>query len=140
MVLKLFSILLFLLLLFSCQETSTKPIINFADVVFEPDSSDTNKIFIRDYTLKDWDVTHAVKKYGFVPERFQYGLGPFAIRPILEPNFLSPEDPDFGSVDGDAIVIGVVLNGIVRAYPLSILSRHEIVDEQLASTYVAVGY
>ena len=131
---------LVLLLIFSCQETSTKSNGEPAEVIFEPDSSDTTKIFIRDKTGKKWDITHAVNKYGFVPKRFQFGLGPFAILPILEPQFLSPEDPGYRSVGENEPVIGVDLNGIARAYPLSILRGHEIVDEKFASTYVAVGY
>ena len=132
--------LLLILLIISCQETSTKSNGEPAEVIFEPDSLDTTKIFIRDKTGKKWDITHAVNKYGFDPKRFQFGLGPFAIPPILEPKFLSPEDPAFGSVNGDALVIGAVLNGIARAYPLYILGSHEIVDENFGATHVAVGY
>ena len=124
----------------SCTETSTKPQLESAEVIFEPDSSDSNRIFIRDRTGKEWDITHAVNKYGFDPKRFQYGLGPFAIQPILEPKYLSPEDPAYPSVRESESVIGVELNGIVRAYPLSILGGHEIVDEKFDSTYVAVAY
>jgi hypothetical protein len=136
----IFSLLFLVLLMNSCTETSTKPQLESAEVIFEPDSSDSNRIFIRDRTGKEWDVTHAVNKYGFDPKRFQFGLGPFAIQPILEPKFLSPEDPDFGSVNGDVIVIGAKLNGMARAYPLYILGSHEIVDEQFGPTHVAVGY
>ena len=137
------SIFLFFLLVLltnSCTETSTKPPPISSEVIFEPDSSDTNRIFIRDRTGKEWDVTHAVNKYGFDPDRFQYGLGPFAIKPLLEPEFLSPEDPDFGTINGDVLVIGAVLNGSARAYPLYILGGHEIVDERFGATFVAVGY
>jgi len=127
------------LLVNSCTETNTKPPFESAEVIFEPDSSDTNRIFIRDRTGKEWDVTHAVNKYGFDPERFQYGLGPFAIQPILEPKFLSPGDPGYDVVD-NTVVIGAVINRSARAYPLFILGRHEIVDEKFGTTHVAVGY
>jgi len=132
--------LLVILLIISCQETNTTSNNEPAEVIFEPDSSDTTKIYIRDYTGKKWDITHAVNKYGFIPERFQYGLGPLAILPILEPQFLSPEDSGYGSVKENESVIGVVLNGIARAYPLSLLRGHEIVDENFSTTYVAVGF
>jgi hypothetical protein len=140
MILKILSILPLLLLVISCQETGTNSTNDFAEVIFEPDTSDTNKIFIRDRTGKEWDVTHAVNEYDFDAKRFQYGLGPFAIQPILDPQFLSPKDPDFDSVNENELVIGTVINGVARAYPLSILRSHEIVDEKFNRTYVAVGY
>jgi hypothetical protein len=143
MILKILSLLPLLLLIISCRETGTNSTNDFAEVIFEPDTSDSsesNKIFIRDRTGKEWDVTHAVNEYGFEADRFQYGLGPFAIQPILDPQFLSPNDPGFDSVNENELVIGTVLNGIARAYPLSILRSHEIVDEKFDRTYVAVGY
>ena len=146
MLLKILSILPLLLLIISCRETSTIPNIEDATVIVYPDTSDTtdtsdsSRIFIIDRTGKEWDVTHAVNEYDFDPEQFQYGLGPFAIRPILEPNLLSPDDPGYPSANESERVIGTVINGIARAYPLSILRRHEVVDEQLGPTYVAVAY
>ena len=55
-------------------------------------------------------------------------------------SFLSPEDSGYGSVRENESVIGVVIDGNARAYPLSILREHEIVDENFSTTYVAVGY
>jgi len=140
MLLKILSILPLLLLILSCRETGSSSSAEFAEVVFKPDTSDSGRIFIRDYTGKEWDVTHAVENYGFEADKFQYGLGPYAIRPILEPKFLSPGDLGYDSVDEHEIVIGTVINDDARAYPLSILSRHEIANEKFDRTYVAVGY
>ena len=91
-------------------------------------------------TGKKWDVTHAVERYGFNPEQFKWGLGPFAIKPILEPKFLSPGDAGYNSIDEDELIIGTIIDGITRAYPLSVLIRYEIVDEKFDRTHVAVGY
>jgi hypothetical protein len=132
--------LLVILLIISCQETTTKSSGESPEVIFEPDSSDTTKILIRDNTGKKWDITHAVNEYGFDPEGFQFGAGPFAIKPILQPQFMSPGDLGYDSVDQNDPVIGVSLFGNVRAYPLKILRGHEIVDEKFDSTHVAVGY
>jgi len=131
---------LVLLLIISCQETNTQTDGEPTEVIFEPDSSDSNRILIRDRTGKKWDITHAVNAYGFDPKRFQHGLGPFAITPIRDPRFLSPGDSGYDSVDENEIVIGVFLYGIVKAYPLKILKSHEIVDEKFALSHVAVGY
>ena len=116
---KILSFLPIILLILSCRETGTTPNPDdFADVIFTPDTSDSGRIFIRDYTGKEWDVTHAVNEYGFKAERFQFGLGPFAIRPILDPEFISSEDPEFIQINENELVIGTVINGEARAYPL----------------------
>jgi len=101
---------------------------------------DDSKIFIEDRTGKNWDVTHAVSHYGFVPEDFQFGLGPFAIRPILDPEMLERGELGYPSDNNESLVIGTMLNGDTRAYPLDVLGSHEVADEQFDSTYVAVAY
>ena len=140
MVIKFLSILPLLLLVLSCRETGTSSDLNFGTVKVTTDTSDSGKIYIIDYVGKEWDVTHAVNEYGFDPKLFRHGLGPLAIRPILEPRFVAPGDPGYPSVDNSDRVIGTVINDIVRAYPLVILSSHEIVDEKFGPTYVAVAY
>jgi len=45
-------------------------------------------VILVDRTGKEWDVTTAVHKYGFKLEHFEYGLGPFAIRPIIDGDML----------------------------------------------------
>ena len=140
MILKVLSILPLLLLILSCREIGSTTELDFGTVKVTTDTSDSGKIFIIDYVGKEWDVTHAVHEYGFDPEVFRHGLGPLAIRPILEPKFVAPGDPDYPSVEDSDRVIGTVINDIVRAYPLAILAKHEIVDEKFGPTYVAVGY
>ncbi len=141
MVLKLLSILPLLILVLSCRETFTTSAIDFDKVKFSPDTSaDSGRVFIVDNTGKEWDVTHAVDEYDFDPERFQYGSGPYAIRPILKPIMASPGDQYYLSDNESEKVIGTVINEMARAYPLSILVKHEIVDEQFGPTYVAVAF
>jgi len=98
------------------------------------------RVFIVDNTGKEWDVTHAANVYGMQPERFQYGLGPNAIQPIQNPKFLNPGDPGYPADNNDMLVIGSVLNGVNRAYPINVLSSHEIVDDIFGDAYVAVAY
>ena len=141
MLIKICSILPLLLFVLSCRETGTMSnVVEAPEIIIKPDSSDSVRIFIIDHTGKEWDVTHAVNEYGFKAEQFQYGLGPNAINPILEPEFISPGDPGYPSVDDDDLVIGTVINNIVRAYPISIIWKHEIVNDQFGMTYVAVAY
>jgi hypothetical protein len=99
-----------------------------------------DQIYIKDNTGKSWNVTHAVNEYGFVPENFQFGLGPFAIQPILNPRMVNEGEAGYPSNNDESLVIGTTLNGDTRAYPLNVLSRHEVADEKFDSTYVAVAY
>ena len=99
-----------------------------------------SQVLIRDNTGKEWDVTHAVKNYGFVASQFQFGLGPFAIRPILDPEMLNPGESGYPSSSSDLLVIGTTIDKKTRAYPLNVLSRHEIVDEIFGDQHVAVAY
>lgn len=124
---------LIILFLISCQDsvpTATAPL------TFRKSGE---KILIRDRTGKEWDITHAVNKYGFDPAGFQYGLGPDAIKPINNPQFFNPGDAGFPRPD-DFLVIGTTINGDSRAYPINILKSHEIVNEKFVSTHVSVAY
>lgn len=59
------------------------------------DPGNTNDpVIIIDNKGKEWNITHAVKTYEMNPEHFQFGLGPFAIQPILNPKFINPGSPD----------------------------------------------
>ncbi len=51
-------------------------------------------------------------------------------------------DPEFGDawIDGDERVMGVVVNGEARAYPVSVLTRHEIVNDVVGGVPVAVTF
>ncbi len=104
-----------------------------------PDSSDT-KIVITDRTGKSWDVTHAVLEYGFDPDGFQFGIGPHAIQPIMRPEMLCKTDAGYPSAANGMLVMGVELNGAVRAYPLTVMSRHEVAIEKFGEAHVAVAY
>jgi hypothetical protein len=95
---------------------------------------------IVDRTNKSWDVTHASAAYGLAASRFEFGLGPFAIRPILDPQMYSPGETGYPSDGLRERIIGVRLNGDARAYRLDHLARHEVVNEQFGEAHVAVAY
>jgi hypothetical protein len=106
-----------------------------ADVV-----SENGRIFIVDRTGKKWDVTHAVRNYGFVASEFQFGLGPNAIKPILNPEMIPPGGPGYPRDDDTFLVIGTAIEGDSRAYRIDHLNGHEVVDEQFGDVHVAVGW
>jgi hypothetical protein len=119
--------------LVSCSSTTITE--QEAEVVTED-----NRIFIVDQTGKKWDVTEAVRTYRFVASQFEFGLGPNAIRPIIDPEMLSPGDGGYGPADKTDYVIGTTLEGESRAYPINVLNLHEVVDDAFGDVHVAVGW
>lgn len=101
---------------------------------------DENKIFITDRTGKKWDVTHAKEKYGMEPEKFQFGLGPNAIRPIILAKMLSPGDQGYPISSLSFLVMATNILGDTRAYPISTMSQHEVANEVFGDAHVAVAY
>ncbi len=98
------------------------------------------KVFIIDVTGKSWEVTHAKEMYGMEPHLFQYGLGPYAIRPILDPEMLSKGERGYPADNEIFLVLGTEIDNDARAYPLEVMSYIEIVDEKFGNTHVAVAY
>ncbi len=87
------------------------------------------------------------------PGNLQYGLGMDAIPSIDEPVFVSPDHPDLMAVppspyrpcerprhNDEIMVLGHVENGQARAYPLALLDRHEIVNDQANGEPFAVSW
>ena len=66
-------------------------------------------------------------------------LGYDAIPAILDPRFVTPERADRW-MDPDEQVLGLSINGDHRAYPLNLLSRHEIVNDTVGGVPVAVTW
>ncbi|KAA3615984.1 MAG: DUF3179 domain-containing protein [Calditrichaeota bacterium] len=98
------------------------------------------KIFITDLTGKKWDITHAVNEYGFIPNQFSYGLGPFAIQPINNPEFAQSGDSNFPSPQSPTLIMGTELSGDSRAYAIGIMSRFEVANDKFGTLNVAVAY
>jgi len=130
--LKSFILICIILSVFSCDTLSPQ---DDTEIIREDD-----KIYIVDNTSKKWDVTHASNVYGLHPNNFQYGLGPFAIEPINNPVMLSKGENGYPSSNNTSTVIGANFYNSVRAYPLNVLSRHEIVNEIFSDNHVAVAY
>jgi len=132
---KIFLFIIFIMLFSFAACEVVNPTQDGANVI-----RDGDQIFIVDKTGLPWNVTHAVNEYGFNAAQFQFGLGPFAILPILDPKMLDPGESGYPGGFESFRVIGANLNGDIRAYPLSVLSRHEVADENFDSVHVAVAY
>ena len=124
--------LLFIVLVMSCAKTNTS----------EPSSGDIitedGKIYIVDNTMKRWDITHASNNYKMLPEEFNYGLGPNAIKPINSPNKLIEGESGYPLDSSTEPIIGVVLHDEARAYAVRALAGTEAVNDRIGITYVAV--
>ena len=91
-----------------------------------------------------------IAEYGFPSTICKEGLRPDAIPAIDDPSFapdwggvdLPGEYPADGGLTDDRVVVGVASGGIARAYPLSVLTRHEVVNdtvgEPLLVTYCPI--
>jgi hypothetical protein len=128
-------VFLFLFASVGCKKDSPTVFDSPAEVI-----KSNEKIFIVDRTGKKWDVTHAVDRYGFKADQFQFGLGPKAIPPLQNPQFLKPGDPGYPASFDQTLIIGTRLKNDARAYPIFMMKTYEIVDEEFDSTFVAVAY
>jgi hypothetical protein len=74
------------------------------------------------------------------PRRFQYGIGKDTIPSIDAPEFVAPDDPMLASrgVTAETPVLGVTIDGISRAYPVSVMDMHEVVNDRFGDKAFAV--
>jgi len=66
-----------------------------------------------------------------LPSEFKRILPKGRIRAIRDPHYVAGSEAE---VAPDAWVLGVTLSGQSRAYALSLLNRHEVVNDTLAGT------
>jgi len=105
-----------------------------------PADSSGGKLTLVDETGKVWDITDAVRKHNFSPSLFRFGLGPDAIRPINNPQFLSAGSSEFPSSNETFRTIGFDFQSDPRAYPLYLLNSHEVVNDQINAQPFAAVY
>ncbi len=76
------------------------------------------------------------------PGEFQYGIGKDTIAAIDEPLFVPVGDPRLEAqhITDEARVIGYADGDDARAYPIRIMSRHELVNDTVGGKPVTVGW
>jgi hypothetical protein len=87
---------------------------------------------------KNITITNGVKHTVPLEEIRDGGPPPDGIPSIDKPKFIEASQAQ--SMNDDDLVIGLKLNGQTKAYPLFILVWHEIVNDKLGDTPVAVTY
>ena len=68
------------------------------------------------------------------------GPPPDGIPSIDKPKFIPVQEADEKFLEDSDLVLGLNINGDIRAYPLQILVWHEIVNDKVGGTPVAVTY
>jgi len=77
------------------------------------------------------------------PTGYQYGIGKDTIPAIDEPKFAAIDDRDAlaeSGLDDRTMVIGYEDGGEAKAYPISILNAHELVNDVVAGKPITVGW
>ncbi len=68
------------------------------------------------------------------PEGFEQILTRGRIAAITSPQFVTA---DMAVIDDDSYVLGVVIDGQVKAYSLNLLNSHEVVNDRIGETEFA---
>ena len=103
-------------------------------------ADEVQRIILTDRRGESWDITDAVRDFGFDRHYFEYGIGRHAIPPINAPQMAKIGDRDFPPNSSDHQVISLQIKGENRSYPIRELTRHEIVNESVGSTQAAIAY
>lgn len=97
--------------------------------------SEDGRTFIVDRDGKRWDVTQA-KEFGFIAQRFQYGIGKDAFKTLGDKDFVE-DKPTRLTRDR---IIGISAGDTAQAYSVNKLKYHEIANTTLDGKPIAVGY
>ena len=102
----------------------------FSKVVHEGDST-----YIVDRHGERWDVSQA-RSLGFMPERFQHGIGRNAFTPLDDSSL-----KDTGENASQSLrVIGISDGKQANAYSVPRLWRHEVANSSLGDKKIAAAY
>jgi hypothetical protein len=93
------------------------------------------KTYIVDRQGERWDVTQALS-IGFVPQRFQHGIGRNAFTPLDDSQF----SQDNAQVRRSTRVIGIAQGSRANAYAVSKLWRHEVANSFIGEEPIAAAY
>jgi hypothetical protein len=92
-------------------------------------------LFLVPVSAWGWDFS----KHSIPVEEIMSGGPPRdGIPALTNPKYVPQEEADF--MKDDDRVLGVVLNGVARAYPTRILSWHELVNDRFGDLPVLVSW
>ena len=102
----------------------------FSKVIHEGDNT-----YIVDRHGERWDVTQA-RSLGFMPERFQHGIGRNAFTPLDD----SSLKDNSHSASKSLRVIGISDGKQANAYSVPRLWRHEVANSSIGDKKIAAAY
>jgi hypothetical protein len=102
----------------------------FSKVIYDGDST-----YIVDRHGERWDVTQA-RSIGFMPERFQHGIGRNAFTP-LDDSYLKDKSR---KASKSLRVIGISDGKQANAYSVEKLRRHEVANSSIGDKQIAAAY
>ena len=88
----------------------------------------------------EWSKTDFTKTTIDFREIISGGPPKDGIPSIDKPRYAAIKDIEPGNMAATEPVIGVIINGQARAYPLSVLTWHEIVNDELGGVPISVTY
>ena len=102
----------------------------FSKVIHDGDST-----YIVDRHGERWDVTQA-RSIGFMPERFQHGIGRNAFTPLDDSSLKDQSQ----KVSKSLRVIGISDGKQANAYSVPRLYRHEVANSSIGDKQIAAAY
>lgn len=75
-----------------------------------------------------------------VQEVMDGGPGKDGIPSIDNPIFVNANSPDANYLEDDDLIVGILVNGIARAYPHEVLDWHEIVNDDISGLPITINY
>ena len=91
------------------------------------------------FWMRSWEDTDFDNRTVDLDEIRSGGVPPDGIPPIDEPQFIEQEEADEWLEDREPVIV-MDIEGDVRAYPLQILTWHEIVNDEFGDMPVAVTF
>ena len=87
------------------------------------------------------EVTAVPEPTGQATEMPEYSwsqlLGPDDIRPIYDPKFVTAGEADYND---DELVMGVIIEGEAKAYPIGTLNIREMINDKLGGIPILVTF
>jgi hypothetical protein len=123
-------ILVLYIIILTLSGAITSPAGAFSKVIH-----DGNTTYIVDRHGERWDVTQA-GSIGFMPERFQHGIGRNAFAP-LDDSSLKDKSPNASK---SLRVIGISDGKKANAYSVERLWRHEVANSSIGDKQIAAAY
>lgn len=106
-------------------------------------SDDPNHVCYNDnHSGNDDETNDALSGDWLIPveEIMDGGTGKDGIPSIDNPEFVKSIDPAAQYLESNDLVVGIVVNGIARAYPHEVLDWHEIVNDTFDNEQISISY